>query len=547
LTITYPGTAGTPRQIQIITGALAGSLRSDSTNGNYTLMSIGALFPNSGQGTSSNYNPTVASMINLPDASQYAFKYNSYGELARVTLPSGGSIEYDYGDGLPNAHDNTNGSNNGYETASNGTNAVMIYRRLLTRREYANGGTGATYSSKTTHTVAYPPGQTTDTVQVSDSTNGVISQTVHTMSGAPTDALTLTATSCNDAMEGVEVQTDTGTTATAVITVKNGYPATSGCTNNPLPDTRTTILVDASKQSEIGYTYDRYGNVSDEKDYDWTSIGSTHGNLLREIATTYEAESNLSYAGTPFSTGPSYNLIRIPAIKTVSDSSGTLAVTDWQYDMGQPTPATMSGRDSGFDSSNITQRGNVTNLYQLKDANGGFLQTTYTYDIAGNVLSIQDVTRNTTHISYADKYSDGTNRNTYALPTSITNPLNQVSYYQYDYNTGKPTMMTDLNGIQTVYSYGTDPLDRLIQVETAKGTTADNVTNYSYSAAGYPPLSQTVTQAQTSSNDQALKSTQYWDGLGRPYETDLYTDNSQDRTRQSIKPIAMIRLAGHYR
>jgi YD repeat-containing protein len=39
------------------------------------------------------------SAVTLPDGRQYQFYYNSYGELARVDLPTGGVIEYDYGSG----------------------------------------------------------------------------------------------------------------------------------------------------------------------------------------------------------------------------------------------------------------------------------------------------------------------------------------------------------------------------------------------------------------------------------------------------------------
>lgn len=38
----------------------------------------------------STFNPVVLHRIVLPDGSAYTFTYNEYGEIARVTYPTGG-------------------------------------------------------------------------------------------------------------------------------------------------------------------------------------------------------------------------------------------------------------------------------------------------------------------------------------------------------------------------------------------------------------------------------------------------------------------------
>lgn len=52
------------------------------------------------------YSNWKVSNVWLPDNTSYKFQYNSYGELARVEIPSGGAVEYDWGldasSGLPN-------------------------------------------------------------------------------------------------------------------------------------------------------------------------------------------------------------------------------------------------------------------------------------------------------------------------------------------------------------------------------------------------------------------------------------------------------------
>jgi hypothetical protein len=159
-TITYAGGGAQPRVITVNTAALGTQL---TLRSGYSAETIGGLFPNTGQPTSYNYMPTVAASISFPDSSQYSFQYNSCGELAQVTLPTGGVLQFDYGD----SSNNING--NGFVGSAADNNPAMIYRRLLTRREYANGGSNLT--SQTNFTVSSGSGITTETDQVLDPTN----------------------------------------------------------------------------------------------------------------------------------------------------------------------------------------------------------------------------------------------------------------------------------------------------------------------------------------------------------------------------------------
>ena len=104
--ITYKGTGGAPRTIRISKRQLSNSLKSGET-----MPSVDCeLFPDYGDFTCppnqegcievvancSSTDPIVASAIFLPDDSQYEFKYNHFGELAMVKIPTGGIIEYDH-------------------------------------------------------------------------------------------------------------------------------------------------------------------------------------------------------------------------------------------------------------------------------------------------------------------------------------------------------------------------------------------------------------------------------------------------------------------
>ena len=147
ITITYPGSNGSTHSIQIVQAHLsAGLLRSGAVE------TTDQLFPGTGQPTSYNFDPILASYIQLPDGSRYTFRYNTFGELARVTLPTGGAVEYDFGDGH-------NGQNSGFEGVTTDNNPVMIYRRLQERREYADG---SNLSSRTHYTVGSTGSATTE-------------------------------------------------------------------------------------------------------------------------------------------------------------------------------------------------------------------------------------------------------------------------------------------------------------------------------------------------------------------------------------------------
>jgi len=67
----------------------------------FTIQTYQQLFPEMNGSGSESFNPTaIVSSVELPDGRHYYFKYNSYGEVARVELPTGGAIEYDYAAGL---------------------------------------------------------------------------------------------------------------------------------------------------------------------------------------------------------------------------------------------------------------------------------------------------------------------------------------------------------------------------------------------------------------------------------------------------------------
>lgn len=140
--ITYDGFDGAPRIIRVTKGLLATALRSDFT-GTQTLQS---LFPDLSGSSATQFNPQVITIVWLPNDKSYSFKYNDYGELARVVLPTGGAIEYDWRAGMTGI---------GVGGTIGNTD---IYRRIKERRVYRDGGTGSAYESKTLYSRPETPG-----------------------------------------------------------------------------------------------------------------------------------------------------------------------------------------------------------------------------------------------------------------------------------------------------------------------------------------------------------------------------------------------------
>jgi YD repeat-containing protein len=442
-----------------------------------SVRTIDQLFPSTGQPTS-NFDPILANYIQFPDGRRFTFQYDPYGELARINLPTGGAIKYDYGDGH-------NAAGDGFEGVTTDNNPVMIYRRLQQRREYANGG--SSFTSKTQYTTSYQWGNLTAKEQVYDPTGNLVGQTVHTLHGSPLDALNMGGTSCNAWNEGLETQTDYGAP-------------------NPQVSSQTTTLDDTNQVSKQAFAYDAYNNLTDLYEYDWGS--GNPGSLIRHTQTVYFWTTNATFSGTG-----SY-LVQLPYYRIVYDGGGNqVAETSWHYDENpvQDAPG-ISGHDSNYGTGWNT-RGNATSEWQwLKNQSGSWtaVGTIRTFDIAGNVLAQQDPNGNATTFAYND---DGANE--YAFPTSIRNALGQTTRIVYDYYLGKPVQTTDASGTSTDFSYN-DPLDRVTQVLRAAGAGGlENQTNYSYPT----PNQVTIKQDQKTEGDGALSTAQLFDGLGRESAT----------------------------
>ena len=125
--ITFQGFGGATRSIKTHYAQFRNLLRTG-----YTVRTMYSLWSNvlPAERTDTAGDVMMISKVELPDMRSYTLKYNDYQELAEVTLPTGGVIQYDWAGGTslyPNG-------------AGNPPATGMAYRRLTERRTYTSAG-----------------------------------------------------------------------------------------------------------------------------------------------------------------------------------------------------------------------------------------------------------------------------------------------------------------------------------------------------------------------------------------------------------------------
>ena len=543
--LSFKGYAGLNRTIRVNYASMSTVLQSG------TPQTFRQLFPQLLGGSQTTiFNPTVVASVTLPNEQQYQFRYNVYGELTRVVLPTGGAYEYDYA-----GADSASGT-----TCCGLDGSPNIARRVVERRVYSDGGTGSSYENKTTYSINAGTPATYSYVVVKTYKQGStnpIAQQRHYFYGLPLSSFGNLPTDYSAWNEGKEYQTEfmTGDGATVlkreVHTFQNRAPVswwpilTSNNTLEPPNDPRVTQTLTTLEpsgqnlQSKVTYGYDDsvpFNNRNNVKEYDFAP--GAPGELLRETRSTYVTSS--TYTGT------NVHLRNLVSRVSIYDGSGversrTSAEFD-NYDTDSTHAAltdcpNISGFDSGFNTSYLT-RGNVTCSTRSILVNGavtGSVTSCRQFDIAGNTVKTIDARGFAVTTEYADRFGlpDGDARansapadlgglTSYAFPTKITNALGHTMYAQFDYYLSQPVDAEDTNGIVTS-GYFNDALDRPTQIRRAVGTALQNQTSFAYND---------VTRLITTSRDQAINNDNLlvtkllYDKLGRTEEEQQYEDGS---------------------
>ncbi len=295
--ISYKGYGGAARTIKIGQTNLANALRSG-----YSMQTVGQLFPELHGG--GPIDSTVVNYIELPDGRSYQLRYNPYAELARVVLPTGGAIEYDWAAGL------TDGAASGVFSVSDPFPNKYIYRRVTERRIYPDGGTGSGHESKITYSRPETLSGNLGYVitETRNSSGTLVAKSQHFFNGSPKTSFSQKPTHYGAWKDGKEYKTEVFDTngSTVLRRVEHTFAQRAsvswwGGTSDTAPqnDPRTTETLTtlepatANLKSKQTFGFDDavpFNNQNNLKEYDFGS--GAVGALLRETRTTFVTTSS---------------------------------------------------------------------------------------------------------------------------------------------------------------------------------------------------------------------------------------------------------------
>ncbi len=414
--------------------------------------------------------PTVIKSVSLPDGSSYSFTYDSgttqghYGQLASMTLPTGGVINYSFAN-FDDSMWNIWGKHvtRGISTlativdgTSHFTPAVIV--QCL--------GSGFQVNCQQSMTAAAPWGDNAVYTFILNAGAWPTEAQYYTGSVAPSNLLASMAQAfdfsqcragCNN---GDPSENVTKTSATLTL------PLPSGVNLN-----RTTK-----------YTWDtttNYGNLLQQSEWNFYA-GSLPGSADRTTAYTYLNGSSYISA----------NILNRPASATVTNKSGsTVAQTINSYDGSALTlkSGITHHYDANYGTGN-TVRGNLTQSKRLVSGTSNYIAANETYDTTGQLITSTDPMGHSTTYNYTDNFF--TDAGNTSSPAGFTPPAPTNAYlktvtqgplvftFGYYWGTGQKALSSDPNS-QTTYYHFYDPLDRPTSTKFPDG-------GWSYSVYGSP-------------------------------------------------------------
>ena len=508
--------------------------------------------------------------IEYPNGRIMRFRYNSYGEIARIELPTGGAYEYDWA----NFQGGTIQLPQEYYT---GISTFMVYRRVVERRVYNSGnaleqvqvfGTplvdcnppASGYPKQCTTTVSVYFTDATRTNNAGIETHKYFGDPAYVyagpqgVQGVPTTVGWMKFYS--PWKWGREYMTQIGTSTAApfsrviqtqweqpqcAVTGNACWFSDANADTAPHHWARTfqTILTEGTVVSSQVTCYDRYNNRADVYDYDFGSAPGALSNC-QSAPPNFTRWTRFDYKGAAAYTDPDVNLIHLQTLELIHGPMGLIAKTGFSYDdYAEPGLALLSypsnpiQHDSAFDA-NYGLRGNITKVYRWLDAAGNRLTSTKAYDVIGNVVVETDARNNPTRYVFNSSCN-------YAYPTTIINALNQSTLLEYDCNLGKVTLSTDPNQVRTrlTYETGTSGLGRIMQVDRAFQRSEQATTRFAYddSPGNMSVTTTTTITAQAPANQCApnppLVSGTIYDGLGRETASTMNTAAGRIKTTTS--------------
>jgi hypothetical protein len=428
----------------------------------------------------------------LPDNKTYEFKYNNYGELVWIKVPSGARYEYTWASATG--------------TGGGGYDGTLVLREVTEKRTYIDGTTSTILSKMT-----FDRDETTDCQPLSSMAGTVATVThfdgpsteagreKHYYCGVPGDSADADPWDYATWKRGREYKTEVLNLSTVVRSTKltwaqrpsAGEPIWWGTLddddappNDPRVSASEQTLHDATPNlvAKQEFGYDQYNNRTDILEYDYNQL------------TTPIRRTHLEYstASAYVNVGPH---LRGMVTKRWLCGSGAgnctegaaVANTEFVYDASTIlSRSNATGHDTGAFGTSYTTRGNITTLRQWRNLpTAKWIETDIEYDILGNPWKTIDPLDNVTQAQYGNSFTTSVpeligSQAPYAFPSSFTNALNQSVSIVYDYYLGRPITFVDPNNVWTYREFN-DPLDRLTKVLQAYNVPADiHQTRFAY-------------------------------------------------------------------
>jgi YD repeat-containing protein len=284
-----------------------------------------------------------------------------------------------------------------------------------------------------------------------------------------------------------------------------------------VPDAGGVLILTSMRH----YTYDKNGNLTQMKEYDWVpynnvvrdSFGLPTGipagaTLKRMTTTAYHCETP-GALDTTTSDPDSYDRAGSPSFKkaakstVIGNGSQTMARSEFTYD--DPLTTANLTEERHWDST----RGAINASAPFLDANNSFATSTQ-YNQYGNPTLTTDARQVQTQFIYGqvgafiDLYPT-------EIRTAAGTAVQRIEKRDYDFNTGLVTRLTDFdNGVSTSTQY--DPLGRPVLVRMAEGKAEEMQTSTQY----FGPERRIVTRSDLeTTGDGKIARVVHFDQLGR--------------------------------
>jgi RHS repeat-associated protein len=472
------------------------------------------------------FNPSVLAEIILPNGLKYTFNYNTFGEITKITLPTGGYYRYDYDKVVGLDYENS-GPNTLYGQANRGvtTRYVCDAGACTSQQEQVWQYLATNNSTYLLTSVTDPLGVKTERY-LYKAHNLTYFGFENALAGHAYDERTYNASGQMLRRTLTEWAETPGQLQPPFQFYYAGRDARPSKQVSVILDTGGNALASISTTNYDAdlneVAINRYDHVSVEPTTAQT--GDINSFPLGTLLCTEEAMFLVNDTSIAQATRDAYrarHLIALPSYTRVKNGATIFAETQLKYDEPAYPVLVYSVTPPGW-SNPPGVRGNATTTRRWLNINGSYIETHAQYDQCGNSRKVWDGNGNVTETFYTDSFSDGQNRNTFAYATSVITPGPALtSSTVFEFNTGKVVTTTDANNKTTSYFYtddgGTlDSLQRLRKVTLPDGL---GETKYEYGDAPGDLYIRTLTKQDATT---WLENRTNFDALGRACRSGHY-------------------------